>query len=873
MTKAHSEQSSEPQFDQGAAFSWKLPLVALALGVVAVGLALVIGFMSYRTALSNTERAFRYFYLEEAKLLAHQARGESAASDQQVLHSLKQTYGALGERAPDEYMCIVDRRGRLLAHTLYPKTVGNDAGSNRVLGVGKHGSCSLRELPSITDQFVGYYVSSNGQEQIAAFVHVPGRGWTIGIHRSKAALRREALSALEPFLWGFLTVCGLMIPLSLLLLYLTVRRAHQGRLGAEMVVRQERQRFKGLVEEAPLGVTLIDPNGRYLYYNQKFFEMFGYAPDEIPDGASWLQRAIPDPDERRRATETWRRDLQVLSRGESILRVYPVRCKDGSTKQIEFRPVGMADGGTLVIYRDITEEETSRQLLRQSEERFRSLFEMAPDAQYIIDLQGKFLDGNRAVRTMLGYSRSELMGKDFMELGLMGPADQQRARRLLEQSRKGHATGPDALTLHRKDGETVTTEIMTIPITLEGREVVLVIARDVSERRVLEEQLRHAQKMEAVGTLAGGIAHDFNNILAAITGYAELALEDARNGRSDPDDLAQILEATGRAGDLVRRILAFSRKTEPGFKPLDLNREVEQATRMLERTIPRMVEIDLRLNPSRPVILGDEGQLQQVLLNLGANANDAMPGGGTLTISTDATVLDQEFCRVNPDVRPGRYARLIVSDTGEGIPPQIASHIFDPFFTTKEVGSGTGLGLAIVYGIVKSHHGHIECSSRTGEGTSFVIYLPMAEQGQVETLQPAPNGSQSRGGGETLLVVDDEPAILDVAERVLDRNGYRVFRANSGEEALDIYRARGKEIAAVLLDINMPGMGGLRCLEGLMAMDPEARVIIASGYLKEGESQDSLRAGAAGYVAKPYRKNELLETIISALNGGRPGLA
>ncbi|MFH1135160.1 MAG: PAS domain S-box protein [Pseudomonadota bacterium] len=388
------------------------------------------------------------------------------------------------------------------------------------------------------------------------------------------------------------------------------------------------------------------------------------------------------------------------------------------------------------------------------------------------------------------------------------------------------------------------------------------------EKAILQAQLQQAHKMEAVGALAGGIAHDFNNLLQAITGHTQILLMEKSPDDDDHSSLTAIQEAGNHAAELVRQLLFFSRKADSRRRPVDLNQEVELAGRMLERTIPKMVDIDLRLGSRLWAINADPVQIEQIMLNLGTNAADAMPNGGKLFITTNNTILN-EACILNEmGAQPGRYVLLTVSDTGEGMDRATVEKIFDPFFTTKEIGKGTGLGLASVYGIVKSHGGCINCQSAVGQGTTFRIYLPALEQ--VEDY-PARDvaAKPPQGGSETILVVDDEASIRDMALQILKKVGYQVLAASSGEEALDIFSAKSADIGLVVMDLGMPGMGGYNCLRELLRRDPEAKVIIASGYSPHDQVKKSLEAGAMSCVGKPYQLDVLLDVVRTVLDGAR----
>ncbi|MEW5913016.1 MAG: response regulator [Thermodesulfobacteriota bacterium] len=409
----------------------------------------------------------------------------------------------------------------------------------------------------------------------------------------------------------------------------------------------------------------------------------------------------------------------------------------------------------------------------------------------------------------------------------------------------------------------------------QGRPHLLLLVSDISRRKRaeqdkahLEEQLRQAQKMEAVGTLAGGVAHDFNNILTAIIGYSELALAANQRRQDCAAELGGLIKAARQASGLVRQILTFSRKLEPELKPLDLNQEIGQTLEVLKHTLPATVTVETRLQPELPPVNADATQIGLALLNLASNAADAMPAGGRLLLATRSVELDADYCIRHLEARPGPHVMLEVSDNGQGMDRETQEHIFEPFFTTKEPGRGTGLGLATVYGVIKSHGGHILCHSQPGQGTTFQIFLPV---GSAPALPPsaspaAPAGQAALGGQETILVVDDEIPLRELSQRLLAAAGYTVLSAASGEEALALYRQQPGRIGLVLLDLNMPGMGGFKCLREMLALDPGAKVLVASGYAADGQAKAVLEAGAAGFVAKPFRWRDLLAQVRQVLD-------
>lgn len=383
--------------------------------------------------------------------------------------------------------------------------------------------------------------------------------------------------------------------------------------------------------------------------------------------------------------------------------------------------------------------------------------------------------------------------------------------------------------------------------------------REQAEQRSeqLRHQLQHSQKMEAIGTLAGGIAHDFNNLLQGIQGYCELLLfEDTDQGSRE---LQEILRAAKRGGELTRQLLTFSRKVESNLVPIDLNQVISDMRDMLERTIPKMIKVKLHLKTNLNFVNGDSSQLEQVLMNLAVNARDAMPEGGLLTISIEDVVLNPEYHHIFPEIAPGQYVLLTVSDTGQGMDLATQNRIFDPFFTTKSVGKGTGLGLAIVYGIVKSHQGHISCYSEPTKGTTFKIYLPAIAH-NTPTIQEEATKEMPRGT-ETILLIDDEAFIREIGQRILSEFGYTVLTAEDGESALEIYRKNGDNIDLVILDIIMPGMGGEQCMKKLIAAHPLIKILISSGYSENGPVSDTIFQGALDFINKPYDVGQLLRTV------------
>ncbi len=498
------------------------------------------------------------------------------------------------------------------------------------------------------------------------------------------------------------------------------------------------------------------------------------------------------------------------------------------------------------------------QSLRDAEEKYRTLFAQANDAILVLTLDGTVLDANDRAFHLLGYDRDALLGMSLVEC--LPP--QARARFPHSARELNRAGMRIELELVRKDGRRVPVDVLTSMLEVAGRTVTIAQVRDISERKRAEEELRLAQKLEAIGTLAGGVAHDFNNMLTGILGYASVAQQEAPAGSRLHADLGQIIAVAGRAADLTRQLLTFARRA-PGVDmvPLDLNAVVREVSKLLERTIDKSVAIELNLAEDLRNVNGNAGQMQQTLLNLCLNARDAMPRGGRMVIETANVHWGAHDVPAALGLAPGDYAMFSVSDTGEGIAPEAREHIFEPFFTTKE--QGRGLGLAIVYGIVREHGGVIHVYSEPGHGATFRVYLPAAA---ATALPAAPAEAPLPTGSETVLVVDDEAAVRAVLQRMLERGGYTVLLAADGTQGVETYRQQHAAIALVVLDVIMPGMSGREAYRRLREIDPGVRVLLSSGYSQNGQAAEILTAGAQGFLQKPYDLGSVLRKVRQVLD-------
>jgi two-component system cell cycle sensor histidine kinase/response regulator CckA len=504
--------------------------------------------------------------------------------------------------------------------------------------------------------------------------------------------------------------------------------------------------------------------------------------------------------------------------------------------------------------------------LKDSETKYRFLVDRVQEAVLLVQ-DDTVKSVNPAAKIIGGYSADELGSVPFPEF--IDACDRDRVLAIYRQALAGE-TSLDSITFGviRKGGEVFQATTRFIRVNWEDRPAVLCLLQDATRQGDLESQLLYAKKMEAVGTLAGGIAHDFNNHLQGISGYIQLLMMRGDRDRTEQGWLLQMERSVKRAAALTKQLLIFSRKEESRLEPIDLNEVVRQAQKTLARTIPESITAELRLAAELPSVDGDAVQLEHVLFNLGINAKDAMPDGGKIVIETRNVQLDEAFCRNHVGVTPGAYVELTFADSGHGMDRETLERIFEPFYTTKGVGSGIGLGLAIVYGIVQSHHGLILCESNLDKGTTFRVYLPVQES---EGAAPAKE-ERKRGdyrGAETIIIVDDEPDILDIGQNTLEQFGYTVLTVRSGEEAVETYTRQGDRIDLVILDLGMPGMGGEKCLRELLRMNPAVKVLIASGYAATQTVHSILEAGATGFMAKPYRLEDMLKKVREVLDGER----
>jgi PAS domain S-box-containing protein len=517
------------------------------------------------------------------------------------------------------------------------------------------------------------------------------------------------------------------------------------------------------------------------------------------------------------------------------------------------------------LVRERTEELTVEIAERKkAEERFSKAFHDSPTPMSISRTKdGVFLDINESNLKMLGYSRQEIIGRNSREVGFIDQEQREKIRGLLF-SRKDMRDVP--LRLRAKSGAELDILASMVTIEVAGESCFLATYNDITERKLVEEQLRQAQKMEAIGLLAGGIAHDFNNLLMVVMGHAQLLLHKRKLDTESMESLGAIDCAAETAGNLTRQLLTFGRKQCIEPQVLDLNRIIADMAKLLTRVIGENISIKTFCSPGISPIRADPGMVEQVIMNLVVNARDAMPKGGQLIISSESMDVDEAYAKRHAGARIGNFVRMGVSDTGTGMTPEILSRVFEPFFTTKEIGKGTGLGLATVYGIVQQHQGWIEVRSQPGKGTHFNVFLPEFREA-VSAKEEHPEGPVLYTGDETILIVEDESQLRDLVRIVLEECGYRVVEAATGKAAVAIWADHGSEIDLLFTDMIMPdGMTGTELADTLTRQKPDLKVIFTSGYETETMNEIPKTSLKQYFLQKPYRLGSLAQIVRARLD-------
>jgi two-component system cell cycle sensor histidine kinase/response regulator CckA len=622
--------------------------------------------------------------------------------------------------------------------------------------------------------------------------------------------------------------------------------------------------FRLLFENNPHPMWIYDAKRlRFLSVNDAAIRNYIYSREEF--AAMTIDQLHPEEEVR-----ALKEHLESGHSKSKAQRTWQHRRKDGTILEAEITTCGMMFNGQkaqLVLATDVTGRERAREALRETQERYRDLFDHSNDVMFTTDLNGKVTSLNKAGESVTGYSLGEIIGTDAPQI--LGPKSLELARSMREKKLVEAGETSYEIDIVRKDGRLVTLALNTSLIYQDGKPSgVRGIGRDITERKHLEERLRQSQKMEALGRLASGISHDFNNLLGVIIGYAELLCDGTKVENCLRSFAEETLKAGNRAASLTGQLLAFSRSQVLQPKVLDLNASIANMEQLVRRLVREDIELIFKPDPALGRVKADPGQVEQVIMNLAVNARDAMPHGGELRIETTTVDLDESFRHRDPYVASGRYVLLTVSDTGVGMDAKTKASIFEPFFTTKQRGKGTGLGLATVYGIVKQSGGAISVESQPGKGTSFKIYLPLVEE-PLTHFASVSEPIDVLTGTETILLVDDSESFRRLVRTLLERSGYTVLEAQTGPEAAQVATKYAGSIDLLLTDVIMPQVDGYQLSDYLRFHRGGMRVLYMSGYAgSAGSGQNRFKVGTR-VLPKPFCKDALLLAVRQALDEPR----
>jgi len=626
------------------------------------------------------------------------------------------------------------------------------------------------------------------------------------------------------------------------------------------------RRHTHAMDSAINGIAILDARGVHTYVNASFAAMMGFEAPEALLGRCW--RELYDAKEVKRVRGEIRDSLKKDGKWYGPLTIHH---RDGTVVPMEMAITGLPDGGTVCVCRDISARRNAEKAREEAEAKFRMLVEKVAAISYIAELgvHGEWLYVSPQVEAIFGFSASEWLTDSREWVKHVHPEDFKIVEAAEESSRRGERFQAEYRVI-RKDGRVIWVSDTAVVVEGSGSHPLMEgIIVDITERKQLETQLQQARRMEAIGRLAGGIAHDFNNLLTIIKGYAELALKRPKISVEQQTDIERIEDASERASTLVRQLLAFSRRQVLQPKLVDLNSIVLGLDKLLRRLMDENIQMWTRPGKNIGTIKADPGQIEQVIMNLVVNARDAMPKGGRLTLETADVELDAAYASEHVSVKPGHYVMLAVSDTGVGMSADTVAHIFEPFYTTKESGRGTGLGLSTVYGIVKQSEGYIWVYSEPGRGSTFKVYLPRVDQ-PAEALPVAKTPVPDQAGSETILLVEDQPQVRELAQMVLAGKGYSVIVAATAEEAERACEERGREIHLLLADVIMPGVSGRELAKRLTARQPNLRVLYMSGYTFNVIAQGGMLEDGVAFLQKPFTPSTLAEKVREVLNPGVP---
>ncbi len=631
------------------------------------------------------------------------------------------------------------------------------------------------------------------------------------------------------------------------------------------ITGEDQHTYRSIFENAVEGMFRTTPEGRLINVNPAYARMFGYSsPEEIIKGNLNVRTHIyANPDDR----DTFRKIIEHSGFVHAF--EFPALKKDGARVWVSLNASAIKDAESRILYyegtiEDITSLKETEEALRRSEEDYRNVHDNAMMGIFRSTPEGRYLRINPALAEIHGFSSPEEMITTITNIGAQLYVDPVDRRRYIELLNKDDMIRGFEAQLYRKDKSKVWIRMNVRAIREADGSIACYegMVEDVTEKKRIESQLRQAQKMESIGTLAGGIAHDFNNLLTSLMGFASLI--ELKMKKTDPlyPHVQHILLAARKGADLTKTILAFSRQQSIARVPMDMNQTIGSALKLFKMLITEDIELSISLTDENTRVMADKSQVDQILFNLVANARDAMPRGGTLTIETDTLDMDDSFIRAHGFGARGRYVVIKISDTGTGFDDEIKNNVFDPFFTTKDAGKGTGLGLAIAYSIVKQHAGHISVDSEPGHGTTFSIYLPGILE-EVRDTHGEPVADVT--GSETILVAEDDEGVRGFMDNVLKMHGYKVITAYDGQDAVEKFR-QFHPIDLIILDTVMPRKNGWQAYEEINKISPNVRVLITSGYTKDILLSKGLEGREFDFIPKPLALQDMLEKIRKVLD-------
>jgi two-component system, cell cycle sensor histidine kinase and response regulator CckA len=658
----------------------------------------------------------------------------------------------------------------------------------------------------------------------------------------------------------FSIVTGILVVQIARAVFRKAEKAEIERQQAQHDLEASEIRYRRLFESAKDGILILDADtGKVVDINPFMIELLGYSREIFFGRTLWEIGLFKDVVASKEAFN------KLQKRGYIHYEDLPIEKKDGRKIDVEFVSNVYRVNGTSVIQcniRDITERKRAEESLMLQNAALQS----AANAIVITDRTGKIISVNQAFNKLTGYSQEEAIGNkpNILKSGTHPASFYKNMWKTILSGEvwKGEIEN------RRKDGSLYFEEMTITPVYQSQKEIshFIAIKNDITDQKKLQQELLQSQKIQSIGTLAGGIAHDFNNILAIILIYASL-LERSENNRKEKilESSRAITRAVERGKELVRQILTFARKTNVVFEPVSVVDLIHELLSMLKETFPKVITFVEKIDEDIPFIYADRTQIHQVILNLYVNSRDAMPHGGTITIKVEKQTKDQVQKRF-PAADQDLYLCISVIDTGEGIEKGIIPRIFDPFFTTKEMGKGTGLGLAVVYGVLQSHRGFVDVESERELGTTFRLYFPVSLINEQVIAAPLSLESTEAGGTETILLVEDEGLLLDSVNQLLKSKGYKVYTATDGLEAIKLYNLYKQEIDLVITDIGLPGITGKDEFKILKEMNSGVKVILASGFFEPEMKVELLKAGAKGFIQKPYVPNDILQITRKALD-------